>query len=298
MRYLYYPGCSLRSTGRAYEKSLLALFQALDIPLQELDDWNCCGATAYMAVDEEKAMALAARNLSLAERQSGNGDTQLIAPCSACFLVLTKTDRYMREKPEVRQVVSRALEAAGHSYSGTVTPRHPLDILVNEIGVDAIAKKVKSKLGHLKVACYYGCQIVRPFATFDDPHEPTSFEKLMRAIGAEPVDWPLKTRCCGASLMGTIHAVGIEMSYSIVKEARRRGANCIVTTCPLCQLNLEAFQGEMNKQFDDNLRVPVAYFTQLVGLALGIPVEKLGFKQTIIPPPLKGAVEGGEPSRV
>jgi heterodisulfide reductase subunit B len=300
MRYLYYPGCSLRSTGKAYEESLLSLFRALDVPLEELDDWNCCGATAYMAVDEDKAMALAARNLSLAERQHGrSGQTQLVAPCSACFLVLTKTDRYLKGNPEVQKVVGRALADAGHSYAGTVTPRHPLDVLVNDIGVETIAKKVKSRLGHLRLACYYGCQIVRPFASFDDPRTPSTFEKLMEALGAETVDWPLRTRCCGASLMGTIHAVGMEMSYSILKEARRRGANCVVTTCPLCQLNLESFQQEMNKQFDDDLRMPVAYFTQILGLALGIPNDKLGFNKIIIPPPMtSGAPQGGEPARV
>jgi heterodisulfide reductase subunit B len=241
---------------------------------------------------------LAGRNLARAERQRGaNGPVQLIAPCSACFLVLTKTHRYMQENRDVRLLVGRALAAAGYTYNGTVSIRHPLDVLVNDVGLEAIAKKVKSRLGHLRIACYYGCQIIRPFATFDDLRNPTSFERLMETLGAETIEWPLKTRCCGASLMGTIHAVGIEMSYNLIKEAKRRGANCIATTCPLCQLNLEAFQHQMRKQFDDPVHMPVAYFTQILGMALGIPGSSLGFARTINPPPER-APEGGEAIRV
>jgi heterodisulfide reductase subunit B len=243
-------------------------------------------------------MALAARNLALAEAcGNGDGPVHLVAPCSACFLVLTKTNRYFAENPEVKAVVGRALAEAGRTYGGTVVPRHPLDVLVNDIGIDTIAKKVRSRLGPMRLACYYGCQMIRPFATFDDPRYPSTLERLMKALGAAPVEWSLRKRCCGASLMGTVHAVGLEMSMSILREARRSGAECIVTTCPLCQINLEAFQGEMRKQFGERIHMPVVYFTQILGLALGLSKRDLGFGKILVPPTV-ALPEGGETVRV
>ncbi|MFH0990795.1 MAG: heterodisulfide reductase-related iron-sulfur binding cluster [bacterium] len=179
MKYLYYPGCSLRSTGRAYEESMLAVFEALEIELTELKDWNCCGATAYVSIDEMEAFSLAARNLVLAEQQQTNGQTDLVAPSSACFLVLTKTQRYLESYPEVNKEVTAALAKADLHYQGKTKVRHPLDVLMNDYGIDRIAKKVKLPLKGFKVACYYGCQVVRPFKTFDDPYFPTTMDSLV-----------------------------------------------------------------------------------------------------------------------
>ena len=222
MKYLYYPGCSLKSTGRAYEESLLAVFRALRVPLEELEDWNCCGETAYMAVDEMKAFGLAARNLALAEDQNGAQkaeEVNLVAPCSACYLVLTKAQHYIDEYTEVGQTILPALQAAGLRYEGRVRVRHPLDVLVNDVGLDTFAAQVRRPLAGLRVACYYGCQVVRPYASFDDQDNPTTMDQLVRAMGAEPIDWPLKTRCCGGSLTGTIEEVGLRLSYILLKEA-------------------------------------------------------------------------------
>jgi heterodisulfide reductase subunit B len=268
--------------------------------MKELDDWNCCGATAYMAVDENKAFALAARNLALAEQQGpGNGRPQIVAPCSACYLVLKKTQHYVTKVPAVSRIVAPALQEAGLEYRDTVDVRHPLDIIVNDYGLEAIAKKVQRPLKELRIACYYGCQILRPYATFDDQRDPTSLERLAKAVGAESVEWPLKARCCGGSLIGTIHEVGLEMSYNIVKEASRQKANVIITTCSLCQFNLESYQREMSRQFGEKVRMPVIYFTQLVGLALGLSPKELGFDRILVPPVLKAASrEGGEPAHV
>jgi len=284
MRYLYYPGCSLKSTGRAYEESLLAAFAALGIPLEELDDWNCCGATSYMAISELKAFAISARNLAIAQRQgNGSGPVNLMVPCAACYLGLCKAQRYLHEHAEIREKVDGALNAAGLRYSDHVRIRHPLDVLINDFGIDALAAKVTHPLAGMKVACYYGCQIVRPYAEFDDQHEPTTMDRLMKALGAETVDWPLKTRCCGGSLTGTVQEVGLRLSYILVREARKRGADVIATACPLCQFNLECYQKQMSKAFDDPVHVPVAYFTQLMGVALGVPNRKLGLHRLFIP---------------
>jgi heterodisulfide reductase subunit B len=302
MRYLYYPGCSLKSTGKAYEESLLQVFRALGVQVSELDDWNCCGATAYMAVDENKAFALAARNLALAEHENGaaTGDrAQVVAPCAACYLVLMKTQRYLEKLPAVKRVVGGALREAGLDYQGTARVRHPLDVIVNDVTLARVAAQVTRPLGGYRVACYYGCQVVRPFAVFDDMRNPQTLEQLMTALGAETIKWPLATRCCGGSLTGTVHEIGVEMSYNVLKEARRQGANVIATTCPLCQFNLESYQPEMRKQYRDEVRMPVVYFTQLMGLAFGIRAADLGMNKILVPPPARAAArEGGEPVHV
>jgi heterodisulfide reductase subunit B len=283
MKYLYYPGCSLKGTNRAYEESTLAAFKALDVELEELKDWNCCGATAYMAVDELKAFALAARNLALAEKQDGSDGATMVAPCSGCYLVLSKTQHYLEEYSEVGRTIDTALQAADLTYTRRVHVRHPLDVLIKEIGVQAIAAKVQRPLTGLKVASYYGCQIVRPYAAFDDQVNPTTMDRLMQALGAETVDWPLKTRCCGGSLMGTLREVGLPLSYILLKEAQKRGADVVATACPLCQFNLECYQDEMGKQYKERLALPVVYFTQLLGLALGLSEHQIGMQRLLVP---------------
>jgi heterodisulfide reductase subunit B len=294
MKYLYYPGCSLHSTGRAYHESMIAVFKTLEIPLEELDDWNCCGATSYFSIDETEAFALAARNLELAENQSGNGSANLVAPCAACYLVLTKTQHYLTTYPDIKKKVNDALDKVGLHYEGKTTVRHPLDVLVNDYGLEEISKRVKKPLKGLKVACYYGCQVVRPFATFDDAMYPTSMDRLVKALGGEPIDWPLKTRCCGGSLTGTIQEAGLRLSRALLRDAQKRKADILITCCPLCQHNLECYQGRINRKMHDHIDLPVAYFTQLMGVALGIPEKELGIQRLFIKPhftveaPMKG----------
>jgi heterodisulfide reductase subunit B2 len=277
MKYLYFPGCSLQGTGKAYDESVRAVFRALDIELEELEDWNCCGATAYMAIDEVQAFALAGRNLAIAERQPED----LMAPCSACYLVLNKTQRYMQEYPQIRARLEKGFKAAGLTCKGTKKVRHPLDILVNDVGIEAIARRVVKPLRGLRVAPYYGCQIVRPYATFDDVHNPETMDKLLRAVGAEVVDYPLKTRCCGGSQKGTLPEVGLSLIHILLKEAARRGANLIATICPLCQFNLDGFQDKIASRYG-KVSMPVVYFTQLMGLALGASASELGLNRCMV----------------
>jgi heterodisulfide reductase subunit B2 len=292
MSYAYFPGCSLKGMGKAYEESLLSVFDKLSIKMTEIDDWNCCGATSYNSMDEMKAFGLSARNLALAEKQlKGDETLDIIAPCAACYLVLNKTQRYLKEYPEIGEKIHGALGAAGLSYAGLVNVRHPLDLLVNDIGLDKVKAQVKQPLKGMKVACYYGCQIVRPYSTFDTQSDPMAMDQLMKAMGAEVIDWPLKTRCCGGSLTGTVQEVGVRLSYILVKEAQKRGADVIATACPLCQLNLECYQDKMRSWYKDSIKFPIAYFTQLMGLAYGIDGNKLGMQRLFVPPKA-AAVEG------
>lgn len=289
MKFAYFPGCSLKGLGRAYEESLLPVMRHLGIELEELDDWNCCGATAYMAVDEAKACVLAARNLALAAR---SGRDQLLAPCAACYLVLNKTKHYLHDYPAMKAKIDRALAAVDLAYGGDTAVRHPLDVLVNDVGLEAIRRLVVRPLRGLKVATYYGCQLVRPYATFDDAWNPVTMDRLVEALGATVVRYPLKTKCCGGSLTGTVPEAGIRMVYILLNEARKRGADCLATVCPLCQFNLDAYHAQVRAAYGDVV-VPTVYFTQLMGLAFGLPEKQLGLHRAAVPlrwrPPVPAA---------
>ena len=288
MRYAYYPGCSVSGTGRAYEESLLAVLEALGAGLDELDDWNCCGATAFPSVDEDKAIALSARNLALAEsRAQGSEHVDLVTPCAGCFRALLTAHGSLEERGPVARQIDGALEAVGLRYDRRVRVRHAVDLLVNEIGIEAISEAVTRPLEGLKVVCYYGCMLVRPNATFDDQYHPTSMDRLMQAIGAEPIDWSLKTRCCGGAcygadpFSGTMPQATLWLGHALLSEAKRRGADAVVTACPLCQLNLEAFQEPMVREFGHPVDMTVGYITQFLGLALGLDERTLGIHRML-----------------
>jgi len=277
--YIYYPGCSLKGNSRPYEESILPVFKELGLPLQELDDWNCCGATAYFSVDDTMAAAICGRNLSLAEKTGKN----IVAPCAGCYLTLKKSNKFLASRQPKAAKILRALKNSGCEYQGTVEVKHPLEILVKDIGPQAIKAMVRKPLSGLKVACYYGCQLVRPYTDFDDPDYPTTLDTLMEAIGAKAVDFAAKTRCCGGSLTGTIEDVGLRLNYILLKEAKRKNADVVVTICPLCQFNLEITQQKIVKRYKEDIQMPILYFSQLLGLALGIPKEGLGISRSIVP---------------
>jgi heterodisulfide reductase subunit B len=279
MKYTYFPGCSLKGLGRAYEESLLPVMRILGVELHELDDWNCCGATAYMSVDEAEAGVLAARNLAIAEKI---GPHDLLTPCSACYLVLNKTKHNIAEFPDIRDRVHRALDSAKLSYTGRTNVRHPLDMLIHDVGLDVIKEKVVRPLKGLKVVPYYGCQVVRPYSTFDDAWNPTTMDRLLATLGAEVVHYPLKTKCCGGSLTGTVPEAGLRMSYILLKEAVRRGADVIATICPLCQFNMDAYHDQIERRWG-GARIATVYFTQLMGLAFGLSEKELGLRRNFIP---------------
>ncbi len=284
MKLTYYPGCSLLGMGIAYDESIRQIFKSLSVELEDLDDWNCCGATAYMAVNETAAYALAARNLCRAEKQISDGSIQdVIAPCAACYLVLNKAQHLLEEDCRESKNVKFALDAAGLEYKGEVKVRHPLDVIANDIGLDKIKERVVKPLDGLKVACYYGCQMVRPYATFDDQFEPMEMDHLVESLGGEPVDWPLKTRCCGGSLTGTIQEIGLRLNYILLHEAKSHGAQVIATACPLCHFNLDAYQDQISRKFGNGYKMPIVYFSQLMGKAFGIGDEDLGLNRHFVP---------------
>lgn len=276
--YIYYPGCSLKGGSKHYEESLLPVFKEIGMEIEEMEDWNCCGATAYFSVDDNMAAAICGRNLSLAEKTGKD----ILAPCAGCYLTLKKNNHLLKNGGKKAQKILNELKNSGCEYSGKIDVKHPLEVFVNDIGLEKIKEKVKNPLKGLKVASYIGCQLVRPYTDFDDPDYPVSLDNLLKAVGAEPVNYSAKTRCCGGSLTGTIEEVGLRLNFILLKEAKIKGADVIATVCPLCQFNLEITQAKAVKKYKEDVKMPVLYFSQLMGLALGIPKEDLGFSRSII----------------
>ena len=233
MKYGYYPGCSLEKNAYAYHQSAQAVAQAFDIEFVEVEDWNCCGATEYFSVDALPAYALVSRNLAIAAKQQNSN--QLVAPCSACFLNLKKTDHYMVESNELAEKVNTALEAGGFNYEpGSVKVRHLLDIVYNDVGIETLQEKVKRPLYQLKVAPYYGCLIPRPANTgsFDAAEYPTTLDELMTAIDATVVEFPLKAACCGGHMTQISDELSNELIRRLLQNAAEYQADVIACFCP------------------------------------------------------------------
>jgi heterodisulfide reductase subunit B len=278
--YSYFPGCSSsEGFGKAYGQSALAVAKVLDTELIEIEDWNCCGSTPYSSEDELASLCLSARNLALAEKRGFD----LVTPCSSCYVNLKRTNSYLKQYPEMRAKVDECLAAGKLEYHGTVKVRHLLDVLSNDIGYEAIKAKVTKPLNGLKVAAYYGCQIVRPTPGFDHPELPESLDKLIVSLGGEAVLFPLKSRCCGGSLIIPEEELALNLMKKLFDSAASSGAECLVTVCPLCQFNLDAYQSRVNKKLKANFNLPVLFFTQLMGVAFGLSEPDLGLKTCVVP---------------
>ncbi len=277
-QYSYFPGCSLKSTAVAYDESVRAISASLGIELIELEDWNCCGTTAYSSIDRLESIAIPCRDLALAEKKG----LDLVTPCTACFRTFERVNSHLKLYPFLKPKVDKILAAAGLEYHGQVRVRHLVDVLINDVGVEAIASKVVNPLHGLRVAAYYGCLLVRPRVAFDDPENPHSLDGLLKSLGAEVVPFPAKSRCCGGSLVISNVDLALGLIQRILESAHSNGAECIVTACPLCQLNLDAYQGMVNSKFGTSYRLPIMFLSQLLGTALGIKPKELGFDRGIV----------------
>ncbi|MBE3574284.1 MAG: CoB--CoM heterodisulfide reductase iron-sulfur subunit B family protein [Firmicutes bacterium] len=267
MKIAYYPGCSLHSTGIEYDLSGRRVCQDLDIELQELPDWTCCGASSAHVTDHVLALALPARNLALADDLG----LDVTAPCAACYNRLQVTRHELAHDPKLRQEVEELL---GRPYTGRAAVRSLVD-LVASVGEEAVRQRTRRPLRGLKVAAYYGCLLVRPAGILqpDDPENPQGLDRILAAAGAEPVEWPFKTECCGASFALTDHTeVVTRLVAQLVDGAQAAGAEAIVTACPLCHSNLDMRQ----ETAPGATPLPVYYFTELLGIAFGHSAAELG----------------------
>ena len=274
-----YPGCSLEGTAGSFRTSLEGVLKALDIPCNTLDDWSCCGASSAHAIDRRLSLALAARNLELAESQ---GYSEILAPCAACYHSLAMADEELKDDADLAASIKAEAEV---DFKGEVKVRNVLDLLINVCGPAAVAEKVDRPLTGLSVACYYGCLNTRipGMACFDDVEYPMSMDHLVKALGAEPMDWSYKTDCCGASLFVTAESVSGGLVAKILKDAAARGADCIVVACPMCQNNLDVKQEDIRADFGVSRPLPILFISQLMGIAFGLKDEEIGLGQNFVP---------------
>jgi heterodisulfide reductase subunit B len=279
MKVAYYPGCSLHATARAYDESIRSIAGLMNLTLEEIDDWNCCGATAYMNVNEILSFSLSARNLALAAKTG----LPVVSPCSACYTNLRKTEKFLAEMPDIKRKVDEALAAGGLRYDGGIVSKHLLQVVVEDVGLDKVRALVKRPLAGLKVAPYYGCQIARPFPMEESVDNPVMLDRLLEALGAVAVPYAMKTICCGGSLMGTREEVALRLCRNLLLCAQQQSADCIAVTCPLCQMNVDTYQGRVNEVYGTSFHIPVVYFTQLMGVAFGIGAEDLGLHRGTVP---------------
>ncbi len=279
MKYAFFPGCSLESTAWDFSQSTKEVFKALDVELEEIEDWVCCGSTPAHATDATLSIALPAVNLHKAVAMG----RPLVASCASCYSRFRTANDVLTKSDEARQAVSAV---TGQPYGGQAEVRHILDVIVNEVGLKQIRAKVKQPLKGLKVACYYGCLLTRPpkVVAFDNPENPMAMDDLLRALGAETVDWPYKTECCGASQAIPNPEVVERLSHRILAMAGEAEADCLAVACQMCQMNLDLGQSAATKKHGKLPETPVLYVTQLLGLALGLSPEEMGLRALIVNP--------------
>lgn len=274
----FYPGCSLKGTSSEYAQSTLALAKAFDINLKEITDWNCCGATAAHNLNHELATALPARILALAEQ---DGMTEIVVPCAACYNRLTVTQHELNEDEGLRKKVSEILKMP---LSGNLQILNVMQFIDKYIA-NRIAEKIVKPFDR-KVVCYYGCLLVRPqnILKFDRLEDPQSMDMLMEKIGAQPLDWGFKTECCGAGFSVSRTDVVAKLSGQIVKDAADRGAEAIIVACPMCQANLDMRRPQINNYLKMNVKTPVMFITQAIGLAVGLSAKEVGLNKLFVAP--------------
>lgn len=278
MKYTYFPGCSSDSTSRDLHASTMAVCKGLGIELVEPEGWTCCGATAGHQTDRVLAASLSAANLVKIQDMG----TDVVANCAACFNRLKSANHEVSHNTDIRAKVA---DAIGRDYDGTVNVRHFIDILMQDVGLETIKETLNHSLNGMKIACYYGCLLVRPHEVtqFDDPENPTCLERLVETMGGEGIEWPDKLECCGGALSLTRTEVVVKLSDKILDMAKAAGADCIATSCPMCQVNLDLRQQDIEKTLGKRHNMPVIYITQLLGLCLGFSAEELGMGKLMVP---------------
>jgi heterodisulfide reductase subunit B len=278
--YAYYPGCSLHSTATEYNDSLRKVFSKLSVELQEPQGWVCCGASAAHSVDELLATALPAHSLLAIEDL---GLKEVVVPCAACFQRFKMAAHEMQQSNRLEGWVEEAL---GKKYGYSVTVKHPVEIIEQKVASGEAADLLVRSLGDMKVACYYGCMLTRPpkVMQFDECEYPETMDRLITSLGGEALDWSYKTDCCGASLALNEKQVVLQLAKDILQDAVESEAEAIVVGCQLCQANLDMRQVQINAEYTTDFNIPILFFSQLAGLALGLTPQEMGIQKHMVNP--------------
>jgi heterodisulfide reductase subunit B len=275
----FYPGCALESSAKEYKESTLLVARSLGLLMEEIPDWICCGATAAHMSDEVLAVALPSYDLVQARRM---GADTVVASCAACYSRMRSANYELKHDPAM---VDKVAEVLGERYEGDIDVRHFLEI-VNRVAREDLESRIKQPLEGLRIASYYGCLLVRPadVTGFDDREDPRMMDRLADLMGAEPLEWRYKVECCGASLAFSRPDIADKMSGDVLQDAKDAGADIVMVACPLCHSNLDLRQGDIEKRIGADLEIPVLYFTQVLGLALGHSARALGIHKHMIDP--------------
>ena len=281
LRYALYPGCAAKGATPELFQSTMAIIGRLGIEVTELTASACCGAGVVGEADPDGALALSARTFAQAERLG----LDVMTICGTCQGVMGGANRKLKNDPALLQRVNRLLQPEGLSYRGTVQVKHLLWIVVREVGLGKLKDEVQVTLGDLRIAPFYGCYILRPSwdLGFDDPENPNSLEKVIRAVGAEPVDYRGNIKCCGFPIILEKEDIALAMNGTNLKEAKDAGADAMVTPCPLCHMSLDIYQERAGRKVNAMLDLPVLHLPQMVGLAMGVPAEELGVQRHLVP---------------
>jgi len=279
-RYAYYPGCSLEGSAKEYDLSVRAVFAKLELDLVEIEDWNCCGAVHADVNKAEAGTTLPARNLALAEAQ---GFDTIVAPCSGCYNSLRRASKRIAADKSVRRQVQDTLKD-DLKLSTDVEVLHPLYILLSDMGLERIKQNIVNPLHNFKVGSYYGCMLTRPKDVFDSAERPTGLDRLARILGAEAIDFPMKAKCCGGALALSHSGVTAGLSGDVLLSAKQAGADAVMLACPLCHMALDMYQSRAARAVGQPLSMPVLFFTQVIGLAVGLSPDDLGFKRHMVSP--------------
>jgi len=279
MKYGYYPGCSAKSTAPEFDASTLALIDYLHLDIKELKDWVCCGASSLHSVDKVLHIALSAMTLDAANAE----ERDIMVQCPACLQHVLEAKEVLSEETDLRADV---VEAVGKNVASDMKIRHFTSILHDEYGIDKIREKVTTSLESLHIASYYGCLIVRPpeLMQYDDPENPMVMDNLIAACGAQTVQWPFKTKCCGAGTAISDTDISLDLTYEILRMAKNNGADCIAVLCPLCHNNLDLRQKRIEERYGEKMDLPVFYYTQLLGLAFGLDPNMLQLNRLFVNP--------------
>ena len=274
MKYAFFPGCVLESAAKEDYMATKAVAKKLGIQIEEIDGWTCCGASHVQDIEPLTTLATNARNIALAEEQG----LDVLTVCNTCTLMLREAKKELDENATKRTEVNNMLAQIGKEYKGTSNITHFLWVLIRDYGLDKLRTQVIKPLTGLRVAEYYGCHILRPQETmdFEDYQLPTSLFDLITAIGATPIDFSRKLDCCGFHAVYPAHDSVMQMTGSINADAVKEGADCVVTPCPLCQMQLDMFQKEAEQTVSKGKDMPILHMSQLIGLALGISPKEMG----------------------
>lgn len=272
MEIAYYPGCSLHASSQLYDIQNKLVFKKLNVDLREIEDWNCCGATSASKTNDFLSVALPARNLGIAD---ATGLSEILIPCSSCYSRTLVSQKRLQEDTSLRETINEELS---HKVKGKIKVSSILEVLLPRVASGELSEKATKKLEGLKPACYYGCLLTRfpsDVAVPDDVENPQGMETVCKALGAEPIDWGYKTDCCGASAAVNDADVSLGLMAKILKDAAARGTNCFVTTCPMCQFNVDAYQDQVAEKYGIRERLPVYFITELMGIAMGMSPQAM-----------------------